>query len=205
MKYIEDKDLQWLTQYASIDYTDEQVFKIINEAIANSNEEDRNAIAKQLVELVYKMQDLDDEINQKIYEKLKSNESFSLSELEKTNEFFNRIDTDELEEVANEFSLNSFDQFCEENEIISSETLKEWIDSSLKERGLSSYYINLVEPWLISKANYVIINDYTNGFLKEYYDGDDKLEKEYKKYLTDQFIDELELKDTLIKHKALKI
>ncbi|ABC01263.1 Mbov_0392 family ICE element protein [Mycoplasma capricolum] len=190
MKFIEDKDLWWITQYAE-NVSDEGVYEVINWKIKNSDEEDRQAIVEQILNLVENMSNLDDEINKKIYNKLMSDNLFSLSKLEDINEFFDKLDYEEVDEVANYFSLDNFDEFLEEEEIISDSSLEELIDTSLKENGLDSYYINLVEPWRNSTAEYVVINDYVNGFSDKY--SDDEVKKAHKNHIIKQFIDELKL------------
>ncbi|WP_434343646.1 hypothetical protein V2P32_00375 [Mycoplasma sp. 06067-C1-B144P-99-0482-3] len=190
MKFIEDKDLWWITQYAE-NVSDEGVYEVINWKIKNSDEEDRQAIVEQILNLVENMSNLDDEINKKIYNKLMSDNLFSLSKLEDINEFFDKLDYEKVDEVANYFSLDNFDEFLEEEEIISDSSLEELIDTSLKENGLDSYYINLVEPWRNSTAEYVVINDYVNGFSDKY--SDDEVKKAHKNHIIKQFIDELKL------------
>ncbi|WP_434336086.1 Mbov_0392 family ICE element protein [Mycoplasma capricolum] len=190
MKFIEDKDLWWITQYAE-NVSDEGVYEVINWKIKNSDEEDRQAIVEQILNLVENMSNLDDEINKKIYNKLMSDNLFSLSKLEDINEFFDKLDYEEVDEVANYFSLDNFDEFLEEEEIISDSSLEELIDTSLKENGLDSYYINLVEPWRNSTAEYVVINGYVNGFSDKY--SDDEVKKAHKNHIIKQFIDELKL------------
>ncbi|UWD34766.1 hypothetical protein NX779_03040 [Mycoplasma cottewii] len=201
MKHIEDKDLYWITQYASVHISDQGVYEIINNAISRSNPDDQQEIANQIINLVGNMEKLDNSVNQKIYDKLESSSSYSLEELEKTNEFFENIDgkkdIDDLEEIATDSRLCSFADFLEKNEIESSDSLEEIINDSLKNDGLDSRYINLVEPWRNSRAEYVIVNGYINGFTKEYFEHEYKLENEYKQYLIDEFIDDLNLKDTL--------
>ncbi|WBX36251.1 Mbov_0392 family ICE element protein [Mycoplasma capricolum] len=190
MKFIEDKDLWWITQYAE-NVSDEGVYEVINWKIKNSDEEDRQAIVEQILNLVENMSNLDDEINKKIYNKLMSGNLFSLSKLEDINEFFDKFDYEEVEEVANYFSLDNFDEFLEKEEIISDSSLEELIDISLKENGLDSYYINLVEPWRNSTAEYVVVNDSVNGFSDKY--SDDEVQKAHKNHIIKQFIDELKL------------
>ncbi|WP_434325816.1 Mbov_0392 family ICE element protein [Mycoplasma leachii] len=190
MKFIEDKDLWWITQYAE-NVSDEGVYKVINWKIKNSDEEDRQAIVEQILNLVENMSNLDDEINKKIYNKLMSDNLFSLSKLEDINEFFDKLDYEEVDEVANYFSLDNFDEFLEKEEIISDSSLEELIDTSLKENGLDSYYINLVEPWKNSTAEYVVVNGYVNGFSDKY--SDDEVQKAHKNHIIKQFIDELKL------------
>ncbi|WP_434338295.1 Mbov_0392 family ICE element protein [Mycoplasma capricolum] len=190
MKFIEDKDLWWITQYAE-NVSDEGVYEVINWKIKNSDEEDRQAIVEQILNLIENMSNLDDEINKKIYNKLMSDNLFSLSKLEDINEFFDKLDYEEVEEVANYFSLDNFDEFLEKEGIISDSSLEELIDISLKEKGLDSYYINLVEPWRNSTAEYVVVNGHVNGFSDKY--SKDEVQKAHKNHIIKQFIDELKL------------
>ncbi|ADV34453.1 hypothetical protein MBIO_0558 [Mycoplasmopsis fermentans PG18] len=184
------KDLYYLTQYALSDISDEEVVAKFNYLAKNiKNNTMRDKYKKQVLSIVDKMSNVDDDINQKIFDKLFYVEDTNEKNLEQYITLLNICNVEDLENIENN-SLDlkfSFNDFFGENGYIESEYLFDLVDEDLKQNGINSKYIYSLGDLSRIDTEYVYIDDYLNFHPEDI----DDIKKEYIENLASLKLDEI--------------
>ncbi|MBU4693437.1 hypothetical protein KQ878_00865 [Mycoplasma zalophidermidis] len=153
---LDYENISYMTQYAHEWDSDEDVVNQFNEIMGSLNSDEERRAYKTLIENINEnMKNGNDDINKKIFDLISTNNN--IDDLEKLNEL--------MEINLNRPSaLPGFDEYLEYNEIYIGHDLLEIVDEDVKEYGLDSKYIRLVEDILdINKNEYVELDAYLNS------------------------------------------
>ncbi len=197
------KDIAYLTQYASVDITDEMVENHF-ESMANSYEDelDKLAYVELIKQITKNMTHLEDDINKNIYKSIhQENDLDKLARYYKLSE--NLIDDDSYE--ANDL----WEDFLNEENIHKVDDLWEKVDYDLKINGmeaniyLANDLLSMHEDIEWAKLNAYERANEIRDIHKEFEDWISRqdLENYLSSYDKDDFIDEFELEEELEKEK----